>query len=93
MFGTGAGLAEQLDDAFQRGAHLPGHVGLILALLIAAGLAGKHDPFAGAIDHDAVRKAAGFRPFGRLQDKHEGTLQNSDFRRAGTTGLYHRSVE
>ena len=71
MFGAGAGLAEQLDDAFQRGADLPGHVALILARLIAAGLARKHDPFAGAVDHNAVGKAARFRPFGRLQNKHE----------------------
>ena len=39
-------------------ADLPGHVGLIVALLVAAGLAGKHDPSAGTIDRDAVRKAA-----------------------------------
>jgi hypothetical protein len=48
---------------------------LIFARLIAAGLTGKHDPFAGAIDHDAVGKAARFRPFGRLQNMHEDFLQ------------------
>jgi len=66
--GPAPGLAEQLDDPPQRGADLPGHIGLIVALLVAAGLAGQHDPAAGTIDRDAVRKAARFstiRPVAR----------------------------
>jgi hypothetical protein len=84
---TSAGLAEQLDDAFQRGADLPHHVGLIVTFFVAAGLAGEHDPFAGTVDHDAMGKAARFRPFGRLQHLHANILQNFGFRRAGTIGL------
>ena len=68
--GSSAGFAKQLDDALQRRADLGGHVRGIIALLVAAGLAGQHDPFAGAVDLDTVREAAGFRPFGRLQDTH-----------------------
>ena len=58
--GPRPGLAEQLDDPPQRHRDLTRHVRLIIALLVAAGLAGQHDPFAGTIDRDAVRKAAGF---------------------------------
>ena len=54
MLGAGAGLGEQLHDPLQRAADLGGHVGLIVALLVAAGLAGQHDPFAGTVDLDAV---------------------------------------
>ena len=68
--GSRAGFSKQLDDALQRRADLGGHVRGIIALLVAAGLAGQHDPFAGAVDLDTVREAAGFRPFGRLQDTH-----------------------
>jgi hypothetical protein len=42
-----------------------------------SGLAGQHDPFAGTIDLDPVRKAARFRPLGRLQDTHEQVLLRS----------------
>src|SRR5882724_2582190 len=66
VFGTGAGLSKQLDDPLQRGADLGGHIRLVVALFVTAGLSGQHDPFAGTVDFDAVRKAAGFRPFGRL---------------------------
>ena len=59
----------------KRDADLGGHVGRIFALLVAAGLAGQHDPAAGTVDRDAVRKAARLRPFGRLQDTHEQILQ------------------
>src|ERR1700731_2082537 len=58
VLGPGAGLRKQLDDPAQRRSDLPGHVGLIVTLLVTAGLAGKHDPSAGAIERDAVRKAA-----------------------------------
>jgi len=58
VLGTGAGLRKQLDDPAQRRPHLARHIGLIVPLLIAAGLAGKHDPSAGTIERDAVRKAA-----------------------------------
>ena len=74
MLGPRAGLAEQLDDPLQRDADLGCHIRLIVALLVAAGLAREHDPFAGTVNLDAVRKAAGFRPFGRLQDTHEQVL-------------------
>src|ERR1700675_730089 len=47
VLGTGASLREQLDDPAKRDPALPGQVGLIFALLVAAGLAGKHDPAAG----------------------------------------------
>jgi hypothetical protein len=70
VLGAGAGLAEQLDDPLQRLSNLGGKVRRVVALLVAAGLAGQHHPFAGSIDHDTVRKAARFRPFGRLQDTH-----------------------
>src|SRR5258707_2513253 len=40
VFRTRFGLAEQLDDPLQRGAGLGGHVWLIVALLVTAGLAG-----------------------------------------------------
>src|SRR5712671_633147 len=59
VFGAGARLSQQLDDPFQGRADLGGHVGLILPLLVATGLAGQHDPFAGTVDLDAVRKTAG----------------------------------
>src|SRR5439155_25535300 len=42
----GASFSKELDDALQRGADLGGHVRGIVALLVAAGLAGQHDPFA-----------------------------------------------
>src|SRR5882672_8324173 len=71
MLGAGAGLGQQLDDPPQRDGDLTGHIGLIIALLVAAGLAGQHYPFAGTIDFDAVRKAARLLPVGRLQDTHE----------------------
>src|SRR5882672_6637262 len=71
MLGAGAGLGQQLDDPPQRDGDLTGHIGLIVALLVAAGLAGQHYPFAGTIDFDAVRKAARLLPVGRLQDTHE----------------------
>ena len=58
VLGTGAGLRQQLDDPAQRDPDLRGHVGLVFALLVAAGLARQHDPSAGTIDLDAVRKAA-----------------------------------
>ena len=51
-------IRQQLDDPPQRDGDLTGHIGLIVALLVAAGLAGQHHPFAGTIDFDAVRKAA-----------------------------------
>src|SRR5258707_11441826 len=72
---TGAGLAQQLDDPAQGYSNLSCHIGLIFALLVAAGLAGQDDPAAGTIDLYAVRKAARLRPFGRLQDTHERVLQ------------------
>jgi hypothetical protein len=72
MLGTGPRLGQQLDDPAQRCCDLPGHVWLIFPLLIAAGLAGKHDPSAGTIERDAVREGARLRPFGRLQDLHKG---------------------
>jgi hypothetical protein len=53
---------------------------LIFALL-AAGLAGKHDPSAGTIDRYAVREAAWLRPFGRLQDTHEQGFSRNDMDR------------
>src|SRR5580700_2685703 len=58
VLGAGAGLAKQLHDPPQGVADLPAHIRLIFALLVAAGLAGQHDPAAGTIDLDAVRKAA-----------------------------------
>src|SRR5882757_9630532 len=39
VFGAGARLSQQLDDPFQGRADLGGHVGVILPLLVAAGLA------------------------------------------------------
>ena len=60
VLGARPGLTEQLDDTPQRHRDLACHIGLIVALLVAPGLAGKHDPLAGTIDRDAVRKAAGF---------------------------------
>ena len=54
MFGSRAGFPKQLDDPLQRRADLPGHIGGIVALLAAAGLAGEHDPFAWAVDLDAM---------------------------------------
>jgi len=75
VLGPGPGFTEQLDDPSQRDADLSGQIGLILALLVASGLAREDDPSAGAIDRDAVRKAAWLRPFGWLQDKHELVLQ------------------
>src|SRR3954454_5066567 len=59
MLRSGPGLAKQLDDPLQRGSYLGGHVGRIVALLVAAGLARQHDPFAGTVNFDAVREAAG----------------------------------
>jgi hypothetical protein len=53
VLGTGPGLREQFDDPSQRDSDLSGHIGLIFTLL-AAGLAGQHDPSAGTIDRDAV---------------------------------------
>src|SRR5689334_21626114 len=66
-----AGFAQELDDPLQPASDLRGEIGRIVALLVAAGLAGQNNPFAGAVDHDTMRKAARFRPFGRLQDTHE----------------------
>lgn len=74
MLGTGAGFAQQLDDALQRRADLGCHVGNVVALFVAAGLPRQHDPFARSVERDTVREAAGFRPFGRLQDTHEQIL-------------------
>src|SRR6201999_1290491 len=67
---TGARLRQELDNAFQRDADLPGHVGRIAALLVA-GLPRQDDPAAGRIHHDAVRKTTRLRPFCRLQDLHQ----------------------
>jgi hypothetical protein len=58
VLGTGAGLRKQLDDLVQRRPHLARHIGLIIPLPVAAGLAGQYDPSAGTIERDAVRKAA-----------------------------------
>src|ERR1700676_723520 len=58
MLGTSASLRQQFDNSSQRRPDLTGHVRLIFALLVAARLAGQHDPASGAIDRDAVRKAA-----------------------------------
>jgi hypothetical protein len=60
VLGTGPGLREQPDDPSQRHSNLPGHIGLVLPLLVATGLASEHDPSAGTIDCNAVRKAARF---------------------------------
>src|ERR1700738_1122235 len=76
VLGPGPGLSEQLDDPSQRRPHLPRHNGLLVALPVAAGLAGKDDPSARTIDRDAVRKAAWLCPFCRLQDTHELVLQS-----------------
>ena len=81
--GPALGLAEQLDDPVQGGADLCGHIGLIVALLVAAGLAGQHDPSAGTIDRYAVGKAAWLRPFGRLQGLHEQFLPGFYDRHSG----------
>src|SRR5713226_8943489 len=43
VFGTRARLRQQLDDPSQRLPDLPGHIGLIFALVVASGLAGKDD--------------------------------------------------
>src|SRR6201999_712971 len=67
---TGARLRQELDNAFQRDADLPCHVGRIAALLVA-GLPRQDDPAAGRIHNDAVRKTTRLRPFGRLQDLHQ----------------------
>src|ERR1700682_2773188 len=75
VLGSGPGFTEQLDDPSQRDADLSSQIGLIFALLVAAGLPGEDDPSAGAIDRYAVRKAAWFGPFGRLQGQHELVLQ------------------
>jgi hypothetical protein len=68
---SGPGLRKQLDDPLQRDRHLRRQIGLILALFVAAGLAGKHDPSASTIDLEAMRKTARLRPFGGLQDTHQ----------------------
>jgi hypothetical protein len=54
VLGPGTGLRQQLDDALQRTSYLRRKVGCIVALLIAAGLAGQHHPFAGTINHHAM---------------------------------------
>jgi len=54
MLRTGPGLREQFDDPPQRNCDLPGYIGLIFTLVVAAGLTGKHDPLAGTIDHNAM---------------------------------------
>ncbi len=46
------------------------HVRRVIAGLVAAGLPGQHDPAARPLRHHAMRKAARFLPFGRLQDTH-----------------------
>src|SRR6267142_1357943 len=68
---SGPGFTEQLDDPSQRDADLSSQIGLIFAVLVTAGLASEDDPSAGAIDRDAVGKAAWLGPCGRLQGKHE----------------------
>jgi hypothetical protein len=68
--GAGFGFGQERDDLSQRDGDLSGQVGWILALVATCGLAGKHDPPAGTLERDAVRKASRFRPFGRLQDAH-----------------------
>jgi hypothetical protein len=54
VLGTGPRLRQQSDDPSQRRPDLRGHIGLIFALVVASGLAGKHDPSAGIVDGDAV---------------------------------------
>src|SRR4051794_19038428 len=71
MLGPGARLLEKPDDPAQCVADLSRHVGRVFTLFISTGLARKHDPSAGRVDNDTVRKAAGLRPFGWLQDMHE----------------------
>src|SRR5439155_18587618 len=79
VLGTGAGLRKQLDDPAQRRSDLAGHIGLIVTLLVAAGLAGEYDPSASTIERDAVRKAARLWPVGRLQDTHQQFLQENGY--------------
>jgi hypothetical protein len=68
-------LREQLDDPPQRHADLRCHIaGRIFALVIASGLACKHDPSSGTIEHNAVGEAARFRPSCRLQYHHDQVL-------------------
>src|ERR1700730_18361913 len=69
--GPGPAPPQQLEDPPECYAALRRHVGQIVALLVAAGLSRQHDPSAGSVEFDAMRKPARFRPFGRLQDTHE----------------------
>jgi len=75
MLRRGAGLCQELDDPPQRGRDLGCEIRRIFALLVAAGLARQHHPSAGALDLHTMGKTARFRPFGRLQDAHDGFLQ------------------
>src|SRR6478736_4605512 len=97
VFRAGAGLSQQLDDPFQGRPNLGGHVRMIIPLLVAAGLAGQHDPSSGAIDFDAVGKPAGFRPISRLQDTHGQVLLrwpilSTEPARPPTAKLWTRSI-
>src|SRR5260370_5203508 len=67
VLGTGARLREQLDDSPQRDRDLPGHVGPIFTLLVAAGLAGQHSPSPWPIYPDTARETAWLHPFSRSQ--------------------------
>src|SRR5260370_14931384 len=57
VLGTGAGLAQQLDDPAQGYSNLYCHIGLTFALLAAACLADQDDPAPGTTDLYSLRTA------------------------------------